>query len=369
MSSNVVIVKIGSSTIVGEDGRLREDVIRSRARDVIGARQAGYHPVVVSSGATASGRGRLGLGAHRSALPDLQAASAVGQGALMAEWDAALGIGGVIAAQVLLTSHDLERRASYLNARSTLGRLLELGAVPIVNENDTTATDELTFGDNDVLAAHVAVLLRARALLLLTDREGLFVQEGGDPTLIPEVPGDTELDALPLADLGSSRTGRGGLASKLAAAEMARSAGVSCVIASALEDGVLDDVLANRQRGTRLTPSPSGESGFKLWLRHAKPARGVVRVDDGAATAMRQAGRSLLPVGVIGSDGVFVAGDAIDVVDSAGRNVGKGIASLSGEEVRAVAGLRSEEVQRLLPEAPGEVIHRDRFVLQRDDVM
>ena len=341
----------------------------SVARDVIDARRAGHRPVVVSSGAAASGRGRLGLGSHRSTLPDLQAASAVGQGALMAEWDAALGIGGVVAAQVLLTSHDLERRSSYLNARSTLERLLELGAVPVVNENDTTATDELTFGDNDVLAAHVAVLLRARALLLLTDREGLFVDGDPGPTLIPEVGGDAELETLPFADLGASRTGRGGLASKLAAAEMARSAGVACVIASALEDGVVGEVLRGESRGTRLTPAPSGEGGFKLWLRHAKPARGVVRIDDGAASAMRESGRSLLPVGVVGSEGAYVAGDAIDVLDSAGRCIGKGIASLSGEEVRAVAGLRSDDVQRLLPVAPGEDFHRDRFVLQRDDVM
>ncbi len=369
MSSNVVIVKIGSSTIVGEDGRLREDVIRARAADVLALRQEGHRPVVVSSGATASGRGRLGLGQHRTALPDLQAASAVGQSALMAEWDAALGIDGVVAAQVLLTSHDLERRASYLNARTTLLRLLDLGVVPIVNENDTTATDELTFGDNDVLAAHVAVLLRARALLLLTDREGLLAQGDGAPSLIDQVPGDIELDALPLADLGASRTGRGGMLSKLAAAEMARSAGITCVVASALEDGVVQDALAGRPRGTRLAPAPSGESGFKLWLRHAKPSRGAVRVDDGAATAMRQSGRSLLPVGVVGSDGTFAAGDAVDVLDSSGRAVGKGIASLSAEEVRAVAGLRSEQVRRQLPDASGEVIHRDRFVLARDDVV
>lgn len=369
MSSGVVIVKIGSSTIVGEDGRLRTDVIAARAADVLAARREGHPVVVVSSGATASGRGRLGLGAHRTALPDLQAASAVGQGVLMARWDEAFAAEGVLSAQVLVAAHDLERRASYNNARTTLLRLLALGVVPIVNENDTTATDELTFGDNDVLAAHVALLLRARVLVLLTDREGLFVGGDGAPTLIPEVDGTTALADLSLADLGTSASGRGGIQSKLAATGMARSAGISCVVASALEDGVVQDVVAGRPRGTRVHPRASGEDGFKLWLRHAKPPEGTVRVDEGAARAMRDSGRSLLPVGIVECKGSFTAGDAIAVTDASGELIGKGIASLSSEEVRAVAGMRSEDVRRCLPGTGVEVIHRDRFVLHRDDVM
>ena len=210
--NDVLVAKLGSSTLVGEDGRLQEQIIESRVRDLVAARTAGTRVVLVSSGAIACGLGRLGMRGRPTALPDLQAASAVGQGALFTRYEDALAAHGAVAAQVLLTSTDLERRASYINARNTLERLLELDAVPIVNENDTTATDELTFGDNDVLAAQVAILLRARLLVLLTEGEGVYAAASGGPTLIGEVPPGARVDDLGLANMGPSRLGRGGVA-------------------------------------------------------------------------------------------------------------------------------------------------------------
>jgi glutamate 5-kinase len=268
----------------------------------------------------------------------------------------------VVPAQVLLTSGDLAARASYLNARTTLRRLLDLGTVPVINENDTTATDELTFGDNDVLAAQVAILLGAAWLLLLTERDGLYAQGPGGPELLGDVPAGTGPHELALAEMGGSAAGRGGIASKVASASMATGGGVTCVIASGTAEGVIPAVASGHHVGTRFSPAARRDPAFKLWLRYAKPSLGTVSVDAGAATALRERGTSLLAVGVTGCQGTFVAGDAVDVVADSGP-VGKGIASLSADEIRSVAGMKSEQVRAVLPDAAQEVIHRDGFVL------
>jgi glutamate 5-kinase len=282
---------------------------------------------------------------------------------LYPRWSAAFADHDVTTAQVLLTSQDLDRRDSYLNARATLERLLEMGAVPVINENDTTATDELTFGDNDVLAAQVAILLGAGALYLLTDRDGLSGGDASDPHRIEEVAADTPIAEIDLADIGSSATGRGGIASKIASARMATAAGIDCVIASGREDGVLDDLLAGTARGTRFLPGARREGAFKLWLRHAKPAMGRVTVDVGAARALAERGTSLLPVGVTDATGDFGPGDAVEIwVEGSSTPLGKGIADMSGDDLRRVAGMKSAAVAERLPGCE-EVIHRDRLVL------
>ncbi|MDP4620963.1 MAG: glutamate 5-kinase, partial [Thermoleophilia bacterium] len=342
-------------------GTLREEILARRVADIAALRSRGLHPVLVSSGAIACGLGTLGFAARPEALPDLQAASAVGQGELFARYIGEFGRHGVVPGQVLLTSADLEHRASYLNARNTLERLVALGAVPVINENDTTATDELTFGDNDVLAAQVAILLRARLLLLLTDRDGLYAPGPDGPARIAEVAAGTAPDDVRLADLPGSGRGRGGIASKLASAAMATGCGVSCVIASGEDDGVIAAAVAGEPVGTRFAASGRAEAAFKMWLRHAKPAQGRVVVDAGAVRALIEKGTSLLPVGVVSCDGTFPAGEAVLVVGPDGREVGKGIADLSAEEIRAVRGMRSEEAVGLLPGGSTEVIHRDRF--------
>ncbi|MDX6644683.1 MAG: glutamate 5-kinase [Miltoncostaeaceae bacterium] len=366
----VVVVKLGSSTLVGADGRLREDVLEARVRDLVRVRRRGQRPVLVTSGAVASGIGRLGRAERPTALADLQAISAIGQGVLFQRYAEAFAAHDVVPAQVLLTSADISHRTSYLNARTTLTRLLDWGVVPVINENDTTATDELTFGDNDVLAAQVAILLRATWLLLLTDRGGLYGPGPDGPTLIGDVrPGLAPAD-LPLAPMGASGAGRGGIASKIASASMATEAGVTCVIASGVEPGVIPAVTSGGHVGTRFTPLARARPAFKLWLRYAKPAQGRVRVDAGAVRALEEKGTSLLPVGVVGCEGLFAAGDAVEVIDAdGGRVVGKGISAFSAEELRQVAGLRSRAVRERLPDAAEEVIHRDQFVLLSGDLV
>lgn len=359
----ILVVKIGSSTLVDDAGQLRTEVLDARVRDLVRVRRQGHHPVLVTSGAIACGLGRLGIRERPSALGDLQAASAVGQGVLFQRYAESFAPHGVVPAQVLLTSSDLAVRSSYLNARTTLRRLMELGAVPVVNENDTTATDEVTFGDNDVLAAQVALLLGATWLLLLTDRDGLYAPGADGPELLGDVPAGTPPDRVPLADMGASGQGRGGIASKVASASMATGGGVVCVIASGTTEGVIPAVASGHRVGTRFEPAPRREAAFKLWLRHAKPTLGRVLVDAGAATALRERGTSLLAVGVVGSEGAFGAGDAVEVVSTDGEVVGKGVSAMSADEVRLVAGLKSDAVRERVPGAAPQVIHRDEFVL------
>jgi glutamate 5-kinase len=362
---SVIVVKLGSSTLVGSDGGLRDDVLEARVRDLVRIRHQGQRPIVVSSGAVACGLGRLGIGARPTGLADLQAASAVGQGILFQRYSALFAPHGIVPAQVLLTSADLAHRTSYLNARTTLARLLDLGTVPIVNENDTTATDELTFGDNDVLAAQVAILLGADRLLLLTERDGLYGSgPDGTPVLLGDIPSGTRPDELELAEMPASRSGRGGIASKVAAAAMATGGGVSCVIASGTADGVIGAIASGRHVGTRFRPSGRPESAFKLWLRHARTTTGSILVDAGAARALRERGTSLLAVGVVGCTGAFQPGDAVQVFEASEQEpVGKGIVRMQTDDLRAVAGMKSEAVRARFPDAPNQVIHRDEFVL------
>jgi glutamate 5-kinase len=365
----VVVVKVGTSTLVDAAGRFRDDVLESRVRELVRIQRQGRQPVLVSSAAIACGLAHLGIAERPTALPDLQAASAVGQGVLFERYLRSFGSHGVVPAQVLLTSGDLERRASYVNARNTLLRLIELGTIPVVNENDTTATDDITFGDNDVLAAQVAILLRASWLLLLTDRDGLYAPGPGGPELIGDVPAGTAPEDVELAAITGSGHGRGGIASKVASASMATAAGITCVIANGATDNVITQVAHGAHVGTRFPPAKRPRSAFKLWLRYAKPAMGRIDVDAGAARALESRGTSLLAVGITGSRGAFQAGDAVEVADPAGRIIGKGICGLSADDVRQVAGLPSADVRARLPGAPDEVIHRDQFVLVGADVV
>ena len=365
----VFVVKIGTSTLVDRAGRFRNEVLESRVRELVRIQRQGHQPVLVTSAAIACGLARLGITERPAALPDLQAASAVGQGVLFERYLQAFSTHDVVPAQVLLTSGDLERRASYINARNTLLRLIELGTVPVVNENDTTATDDITFGDNDVLAAQVAILLRASWLLLLTDRDGLYEPGPDGPVLIGDVPAGTAPEEVQLAPMAGSGHGRGGISSKVASASMSTAAGITCVIANGATDNVITQVAHGTHVGTRFPPARRPRSAFKLWLRYAKPAMGRIDVDAGAARALESRGTSLLAVGVTGSRGSFAAGDAVEVADPAGRIIGKGICGLSADDVRQVAGLSTAGARERLPGVPDEVIHRDQFVLVGADVV
>jgi glutamate 5-kinase len=340
-----VVVKLGSSLVVGKGGHLRRGVLRARGGEIRRIVRRGEPVCVVSSGAIALGLPRLGLDRRPRSISRLQAASALGQTRLQAAWDQALA--PLHAAQVLLTAGDIGDRTTYVNARGALDALLRLGAVPVVNENDATATDEITFGDNDALAAQVAVLLRARLLVLLTEVAGVYSRAPGTPGAELLAEGDRARGAV----LGAaSPLGRGGMRSKVLAAELAAAAGIPTVIAGGAGDSVLDPILAGEPRGTRFAAAERNEPAFKLWLRFGKPVRGRVVVDSGARRALVDDGASLLAVGVVGCEGAFEAGDAVDVAGPDGTAFARGIASVPAAELDG-------------PRRGVEVVHRDRLVV------
>jgi len=265
---------------------------------------------------------------------------------------------------VLLTASDLQMRTHYLNARQTLNRLLDWRVAPVVNENDTTATDEITFGDNDFLAAQVAIMLEARLLVLLTDQAGLYTRDprqDSSAELVPEVRSDEELARYEIGE-HTSPFGLGGMRSKVAAARMARASGIPAVICDGTVERTLVAVAGGDATGTRFHSHPERASSFKLWLRYAKPSHGTLRVDEGAARVLRERGSSLLPVGITEVEGEFEAGDAVEV-SADGEAIGKGIVNYSASELRRIKGMRSDEVRELLPHASEEAVHRDYFVL------
>jgi glutamate 5-kinase len=306
----------------------------------------------------------MGLSLRPRSMDELQAASAVGQGKLYQVYDELLRARGVPTAQVLLTFFDMSARTHYLNARQTLRKLLDWRVVPVINENDTTTTDEISFGNNDFLAAQVAILLGARLLLLLTDAEGVFTADPHrhpDAQLVAEV---EEFEALEGLDIGhaTSPLGSGGMRSKVVAAEMATAAGIPAIVASGLVPGTILAAAAGEPVGTRFAAREARYSSFKLWLKYAKPARGRILVDAGAARALTEGGTSLLPVGVLDIAGDFDAGDAVEVAHD-GAAIGKGISNYSAAELRKVRGLKSDAVRELVPRASEEAVHRDYFVL------
>jgi glutamate 5-kinase len=359
-----IVVKLGSSIVADARGEVRAHVLAGICDQLAELHRAGREVIVVTSGAIARGMGLMGISPRPRAMDELQAASAVGQGRLYRAYDELLAERGVPTAQVLLTFFDISARLHYLNARQTLRRLLDWRVVPVINENDTTTTDEISFGDNDFLAAQVAILLGAELLVLLTEAGGLFTSDPSrDPTatLIPSV---SEFEALQGLEIGhaTSALGTGGMRSKVVAAEMATAAGIPAVVASGLEPGTVLAAVAGEAVGTRFHARPGRYSSFKLWLRYAKPTRGRVLVDAGAARALREGGTSLLPVGIVDVAGDFEAGDAVEVAHG-GELVGKGICNYSADELRRVQGLKSAAVRELMPRAGEEAVHRDYFVL------
>ncbi len=356
MARRPVVVKVGSSTIVDERGRLRRRRLEAIATDVAAANVAGTPTCIVSSGAIALGLGSLGRSTRPRRVAELQAAAAVGQGILQRAWEAAVGRHGARAAQVLLTAGDVRHRTTYVNARSTLETLLAWQVVPVVNENDSTATDEITFGDNDALAAQVAVLTHARLLVLLTDQEGLFTRDPRLPgaELVREVNDHRLLDELEVGGSGSS-WGSGGMRSKVVAAEMASAGGVATVIAHGAHDGVVAAAIAGDGVGTRFRADERAVSSFKLWIRYGRPAAGRIEVDAGARRAVERDGGSLLPVGVTAVTGRFGAGDAVEIADADGDVFARGLAEQPAAEVRRRLGQRGGE----------PAVHRDNLVLLR----
>jgi glutamate 5-kinase len=366
-----LVVKLGSSVVADSEGALRLDVLAGVCDQLASAHRAGDEVVLVTSGAIARGMRVMSLPQRPTSVGALQAASAVGQGKLYRVYDELLREREVTSAQVLLTFFDMSARTHYLNARLTLMTLLDWRVLPVINENDTTATDEISFGDNDFLAAQVAVLIAADELILMTDIDGLYT---ADPRLYPEARIVSEVDdfaSLEELEIGhtTSPLGSGGMRSKVVAAEMATAAGIPTVICNGSRVEALANVLAGEREGTRFAAGEARYSSFKLWLKYAKPTRGTLVIDEGAIRAVKEGSASLLPVGVLQVLGEFDAGDAVEIAAApegeqrSGRTLAKGICSYSAAELRQVIGLKSEAVREILPRASDEAVHRDYLVV------
>lgn len=363
-----VIVKVGSSSLTGGGTRLDGVYIRALSRQIAAARDgdaegegaARREIILVSSGAVAAGIDRLGWKARPRALVDLQAAAAVGQMALVDAYESEFARRRLHAAQMLLTAEDLAHRELYLNARATLRRLLDLRVVPVVNENDAIAAADARFGDNDDLAAQLTNLIEVDLLVLLTDRDGLRAADG---EIVREAAAADEallrhIEKEPRA----GKIGIGGMASKLRAAKIAARAGTHTVIADGRADGILRRILAGEEIGTFLRAETPPLSARKRWLASGLSLRGELTIDDGAARAVRDLGRSLLPAGVVAAGGKFARGDAVRVVDAARRTLGFGLVNYGAAQVDTLRGRNSAEIKSLLGYAgEEEIIHRDNL--------
>ncbi|AHE97076.1 glutamate 5-kinase [Thioalkalivibrio paradoxus] len=361
-----VVIKIGSALITGDGTGLDRAALTGWAREIAELRQQGYEVVLVSSGAVAEGMHRLGMRERPHALHLLQAAAAVGQMGLIRAYEREFSGHGLHAAQVLLTHDDLADRARYLNARSTIQALLGLGTIPVVNENDTVANDEIRLGDNDTLGALVANLLVADLLLILTDQHGLFDRDPrahADARLIEEgKASDPALHGYVSSSFG--RLGRGGMATKLLAAERAARSGTHTVIAFGRLPEVVARVVRGENIGTWLKPDREPLAARKRWIADQLHSRGELRLDAGAARVLRESGRSLLPVGVVDVQGGFRRGDVVTCMDPEGQPIARGLCNYGSDEVRRIRGLKADRVESVLGYvAEPELIHRDNLVL------
>jgi glutamate 5-kinase len=361
------VIKVGTSLLRGSAARGTEAVIGGLAASLSRQRAAGDAVALVTSGAVGLGCTALNLPARPKEVEALQAAAAIGQGRLMGLYDAAFAAHGQAVAQVLLTRGDLASRRRYQSACRTLEQLLTWGVVPVINENDTLATDELRFGDNDTLSALVAVAIGADELVLLTDVDSLY---SGDPRSdasaepIEEVRDLIELARLSGVASGGGRWGTGGMTTKLAAARIATSSGIRVRLADGRDPAVLDALLAGERLGTVFQPSAKPLPDRKGWLAHALIPRGDLVIDAGAERALVERGASLLAVGIRRVEGAFGRRDAVRLVSLEGQELGRGLCALSSEELGRVIGQSSESLQRILGADVGDaVVHRDHLVL------
>lgn len=359
-----IIVKVGTTTITTGSGKVSADTVASLVRQIAEAAGRGIEVALVSSGAISAGVERLGLAERPKDMETLQAAAAVGQGMLIRMYTDAFSSEGVTNGQVLLTREDLSHRRQYLNARHTLERLFEMGVVPVINENDTTATDEITFGDNDMLAALVASLVGADMLLLLTDTAGLHTADprfSREASLIERVEKITDEIESICGDAGSPLS-LGGMSSKVQAAKVAVSTGVGAIIADGRQPGVIKAVLEGEMPGTYFPPAGKVRSK-KKWIGYARRSSGRLVIDGGAASALVSRRKSLLPAGLLEVEGEFEAGDCVDIVGPDGELIGRGVTSYGFEEARKIIGLRSDQIARVLGEKGEEIVNRDEMVV------
>jgi len=359
------VIKIGSALLTANGTRLDIDAIGRWADQVAGLRKQGIEVVLVTSGSVAAGMQRLNRKERPHALHELQAMAAIGQMGLVQAYESAFQVHGLHTAQVLLTHDDLSDRGRYLNARSTLRTLLQVGVIPVINENDTVATEEIRFGDNDTLAAMVANLVEAGLLLILTDQDGLFERDprsDQSARLIHEAEaGDSAL--IQMAS-GSGALGRGGMRTKLEAATKAARSGAHTVIANGSIENVISRVLAGEVVGTHLQAGQGRLLARKQWLAGQLKAKGKLYLDDGAVRVLREQGRSLLPVGVTRVEGRFSRGEMVSCVDSDGIEIARGLVNYDNDESGQIAGKPSDAIEKILGyvDEP-ELVHRDNMIV------
>lgn len=352
-----LVVKVGSSSLTDLEGRLDPTRIRAVVADVVAVRKTGIACVLVTSGAIAAGLDQLGLRRRPTDVPSLQAAASVGQGRLIHEYQKAFARRKVAVGQVLLTQSDILHRESYVHAQHAIDRLLALGAVPVVNENDATGVAEIRFGDNDRLAALVAMMMRADLLVILSDVDGIYSDDPRRPgaTRLATVRDPRELDAVKGGRAGTT-IGSGGMVSKIEAVRTAAAAGIDAVVAAAATPRVVARIAAGEDLGTRVLASRVRTQHRKAWIAFARSAQGRIAVDAGARTALSDGKKSLLPAGITGVEGGFTAGDVVEICDPSGEVFARGVTSYGSEELPDLIGQR-------LPDGAREVVHRDSLVI------
>ena len=361
-----LVVKIGSNILADDSEGLNTRRISSIAGDIAEVKNMGYEVILVSSGAVAAGMRKLGLKEKPRDVQVKQAAAAVGQSSLMWAYEKCFGEYGTKVAQVLLTREDLADRKRYINSKNTFLTLLSFGVVPIVNENDTVATDEIRFGDNDTLASLVSILVEADRLVILSDVEGLYKEDprrNAEAALVRDVEEITP-DIERLAGGAGSAFGTGGMYSKVLAAKCATSHGITVNILAGRRKGLLVSLLKGKPQGTFFRPAESRLSLRKGWIAHGSRAKGAVMIDSGAAKAIKDMGRSLLPSGIVSVEGDFELGDAVYCVDPGGKRLAKGLTNYASADLRRIMGRRTSEIEKILGyKYSDEAIHRDNLVI------
>lgn len=355
-----LVVKVGTNSICHAAGGVNPQAVAHLAGQIAPIMQAGIRVTLVASGAIGTGLAELGLKSRPGGMPMLQATAAVGQGQLMRAFYDAFARHNVKVAQVLVTRDGFENRTRYLNIRNTLGALGELGVLPIINENDTVAVDEIRFGENDVLAAMVANMLRANVLVLLTNVDGLM-QDGRKLDVVEQV----DEQAMALVTTDKSKLGSGGMATKLAAARLVTGAGDVAVIANANTPDVLGKLLAGQRVGTVFVPAKHKLNSRRRWIGAAARPAGKIMVDDGAAKALTQRGKSLLPSGIVAIMGRFPKGATVAVIDSAGHEIARGLCNYAHDQLDRIKGLKTTQIAKVLGDKPyDEAIHRNNLMLR-----
>ncbi|NLZ38636.1 MAG: glutamate 5-kinase [Firmicutes bacterium] len=363
--NSTVVVKVGSRTLTHASGKINLRMMEKLVRELADLKNQGYQVILVTSGAVAAGIGRLGLESKPQTIPEKQAVAAVGQGLLIQMYEKLFSEYGLVIAQVLLTRDDFNDRKRYLNSRNTLQALLEYGAIPVINENDTVAVEEIEFGDNDTLSALVASLLDADLLVLLTDIGGLYT---ANPKLDPQAQLIGKVEQITpeikkLAGGSDEMLATGGMITKLMAAEIAVNSGVPMIIADGKEPHVLQRLLEGENIGTYFCAREKSLESRKRWIAYGQIPHGKLIIDEGAAHAVLYEGKSLLPSGILAVYGSFEQGETVAIEDQEGKEIARGLVNYNSRELRQIKGLHTEEAAGLLQRACGEAVHRNNMVV------